>query len=254
MREPVTQPVRRQPIEMFGLRMHPWTMAETLDEIARRLDAGLFTQHVVVNVAKLVYAQDDQALRDAINGCELVNVDGMGVVWGGRLLGHPIPERVTGADLFDELLLLAAERGDAVFLLGARETVVEEVRAVLEERHPTLAIAGAHHGYFWDAEEPVVDAIRESGAKLLFVAVSSPRKEAFITRWRERLGVSFVMGVGGVFDIVAGVSRRAPPWMQRWGLEWLYRLGQEPRRMWKRYLVTNTRFAGLLLRARFLGR
>lgn len=232
----------------MGVPMHSWTMGETLDEISRRLDEGKFTQHVVVNVAKLVRLQNDSALRDSVVACDIINADGMGIVWGARFLGVNIPERVTGIDLFSNLLHLASERRDSVFLLGARPEVIEKTVKNIQEDCPKLRIAGWHHGYFWDNEKEVVDIIRYSGAKLLFVGISSPKKEQFINKWREQLGVKFVMGVGGTFDIVAGITRRAPVWMQNAGLEWLYRVIQEPRRMWKRYLVTNSKFIWMLAR------
>lgn len=237
-------------VEVFEVPVQPWTMDRTVEEIGRRLDEGVFTQHVVINVAKVVNMRKDAALREAVLGCDVINIDGMGVVWGARLLGVPVPERVAGIDLFFRLLGLAQARGEGVYLLGAREAVLEQAVANIRERYPELKIAGWHHGYFWDDEERVVDLIKASGAALLFVAISSPKKEQFIHRWRERLGVRFAMGVGGTFDIVAGKTKRAPRWMQRWGLEWFYRVLQEPRRMWKRYFVTNSAFAVLLLRER----
>ncbi|MDQ6950610.1 MAG: WecB/TagA/CpsF family glycosyltransferase [Mariprofundales bacterium] len=210
----------------------------------------MFTQHVVVNVAKVVNMRHDLKLREAVSGCEIINIDDMGVVWGARMLGLNVPERVAGVDLFFSLLSLAATRGDSVFFLGAREDVVNEAVRKIQGDDPLLKIAGWHHGYFWDNEESVVKQIADSGATMLFVAITSPRKEQFIHRWREQLGVRFAMGVGGTFDIVAGKTKRAPLWMQQSGLEWLYRVIQEPRRMWKRYLMTNSKFAWMLLRAR----
>ena len=237
-------------IELFGCPMDIATMQETVNIIGDRIEARQFTQHVVVNVAKLVNMQTDSVLHSSVRACDIVNIDGMGVVWGARLLGHAVPERVAGVDLFDRLLQMAAARGLPVFLLGATDEVVARTAAVITLRHPELRIAGHHHGYFWDDEEGMVETIRKSGAKLLFVAITSPKKESFINRWQDRLGVDFVMGVGGTFDVVAGKVRRAPQWMQRHGLEWAYRVIQEPRRMWKRYFVTNNRFAVMLLRAR----
>lgn len=235
-------------------RMFPWSMAQTLQEIARRLDTGEFTQHVVVNVAKVVNMRVDASLREAVNGCDIINIDGMGVVWGARMLGIGVPERVAGVDLFFSLLSLASERGDSVFFLGAREDVVNEAVRRVQADYPLLKISGWHHGYFWDDEETIVKKIADSGATMLFIAISSPSKEQFIHRWREQLGVKFAMGVGGTFDIVAGKTKRAPVWMQKAGLEWLFRIIQEPRRMWKRYLVTNSKFAWLLLCARMFGK
>ncbi|MNR41476.1 putative N-acetylmannosaminyltransferase [compost metagenome] len=116
--------------------------------------------------------------------------------------------------------------------------------------YPHLKVAGHHHGYFWDDEAAIVEKIRASGAQLLFVAITSPKKENFINRWQDQLGVNFVMGVGGTFDVVAGKVKRAPKWMQDCGLEWFYRIIQEPKRMWKRYFITNSKFAWLLLKAK----
>ncbi|MBN3818536.1 WecB/TagA/CpsF family glycosyltransferase [Paraburkholderia sp. Se-20369] len=237
-------------IELFGCPMDTATMAETVDLIRCRIARGQFTQHVVVNVAKLVNMQTDAALAASVHACDIVNIDGMGVVWGARLLGHPVPERVAGIDLFDRLLDMAQSDGLPVFMLGGTDAVANAAASAVRARVPRLRIAGVHHGYFWDDERAVVDMIRSSGAKLLFVAITSPRKENFIDRWNNELGVDFVMGVGGTFDVIAGKVRRAPRWMQRTGLEWLFRVLQEPRRMWKRYWVTNRRFAWMLLRAR----
>ncbi|MBI2380899.1 MAG: WecB/TagA/CpsF family glycosyltransferase [Gammaproteobacteria bacterium] len=240
-----------QAFDFFGAPVHPWTMDATVAEIRRRLSTGEFTQHVVVNVAKIVHMQEDKKLAESVSACDIVNIDGMGVVWGARFLGHEVPERVAGIDLFERLLQLASETGDSVFFLGAEDAIVRRMADVLGAKYPALKIAGFHHGYFWDDEEAVVDKIRESGAKLLFVAITSPKKENFINRWKERLGVVFVMGVGGTFDIMAGKTQRAPLWMQKAGLEWLYRVLQEPGRMWKRYFSTNLAFAWMLLKHKF---
>ncbi len=133
-------------------------------------------------------------------------------------------------------------------MLANTEEVVSKTAEVELAQNAGLKLAGFHHGYFWDDEQAVVDLIRNSGARLLFVAITSPKKENFINKWRDQLGVDFVMGVGGTFDVVAGKVTRAPLWMQNAGLEWLYRVIQEPGRMWKRYLLTNSTFAWLLLK------
>ncbi len=236
-------------ITMMGVTMHPWTMQQTVDEIFRRIEDGRFTQHVVVNVAKLVHMRHDAALRDSVTACDITNIDGMGVVWGAKLLGFEVPERVAGVDLFFNLLAMAESRQRSVYILGATDEVVKQAVEKLRVQFPGLRIAGFHHGYFWDDEQSVVEEIANSGAELLFVAITSPKKEQFIDRWKDRLGVKFAMGVGGTIDIVAGKTKRAPQWMQKCGMEWLYRVIQEPGRMWKRYFNTNLAFAGLLLKA-----
>ena len=234
-------------IHLFGIDMHAWSMSDTVTEIARRLDDGIFTQHVVVNVAKVVKLQKNVELRAAVEGCDIVNIDGAGIVLAGRLLGHKIPERVAGIDLFHHLLQFSAATGKRVYFLGAKSDVLEEAITRIRQDYPALTIAGAHHGYFWDDERGQVDRICASSADLLFVGITSPLKEQFIARWSEQLGVRFAMGVGGTFDVVAGRVRRAPMWMQKVGLEWLFRVVQEPRRMFFRYLTTNSRFAWMLL-------
>ena len=238
-------------IELLGIPMDTSTMKETVSCIDNRISNKQFTQHVVVNVAKLVNMQTDQDLRASVEACDIINIDGMGIVWGARLLGLDIPERVAGIDLFHELLSLSASKGYPVFLLGAEQEIVEAVAHQATEQYKKLNIAGYHHGFFWKDEQSIVDKIKASGAKLLFVAISSPKKETFINKWKSQLGVDFVMGVGGSFDIVAGKINRAPKWMQDFGLEWLFRVIQEPRRMWKRYLVTNSLFAWFLIKEKF---
>ena len=244
--------------QFLNCRMHSASMAQTLDAIKQRIQKKQFTQHVVVNVAKLVHMQKDAQLKESVEACDIINIDGMGVVLGARFLGHDVPERVAGVDLFHNLIGLSEQEGFPVFLLGATDEVVSETAKRIQAQHPKLKLAGFHHGYFFnnkegDDEEAIVNKIKQSGAKLLFVAITSPKKENFINKWQDKLGVDFVMGVGGTFDVVAGKVSRAPLWMQKYGLEWLYRVIQEPRRMWKRYLVTNSKFAWLLLREKLFG-
>ena len=238
-------------IEFLKAPMDIATMQETVSFIESRIEQKQFLQHVVVNVAKIVNMQKDHVLAESVKACEVINIDGMGVVFGARFLGHDVPERVAGVDLFHELLAMSAKRDFPVFLLGATEEVVSKTAEVVKAQNPNLNIAGYNDGYFWDDEEAVVTKISESGAKLLFVAITSPKKENFINKWQDKLGVDFVMGVGGTFDVVAGKVKRAPQWMQKAGLEWLYRVIQEPGRMWKRYLVTNSKFAYLLIKDKF---
>jgi N-acetylglucosaminyldiphosphoundecaprenol N-acetyl-beta-D-mannosaminyltransferase len=207
---------------------------------------------VVVNVDKLVKANKDPHLREIINDCALINVDGMPVVWASRLLGKPLKERVAGVDLFQALMQRSAEKGWRVFLLGAREEVVQRVKAFYEQQLPALKIAGYHNGYWTPEQEAgVVKLIADSRPDLLFVAISSPKKEQFLGAHQAAMKIPFAMGVGGSFDIVAGKIKRAPRWMQHWGLEWFYRFLQEPLRLFRRYFIDGMVFFGLLLREVF---
>jgi len=221
------------------------TVARVEDAIARRET----TQHVAINAAKVVRYQHDEGLRAAVDGCELATADGQAVVWAARILGRPLPERVAGIDLMDALLDVARSHGYRIFLLGAREDVLGRAEAEIYRRHPGVRIVGRHHGYFGREEEPaVVDEVASATPDMLFVALETPAKELFLARNRARLAVPFVMGVGGSFDVLAGERRRAPRWMRRSGLEWLYRLLQDPRRLARRYAVGNTQFVWLVLR------
>jgi N-acetylglucosaminyldiphosphoundecaprenol N-acetyl-beta-D-mannosaminyltransferase len=200
-----------------------------------------------LNVAKLVEARESPALMAALDEAELVHADGKGVVIGLAMAGINL-SRCAGIDLMRSLCALAAQRNIGVYLLGARRETVAAAAERLARDIPGLAIAGFRDGYFSETEErEVVDEIRASGARFLFIGISSPKKEVFLQRNWEALSVGVGMGVGGSFDVVSGELPRAPLWMQRAGFEWLFRLLLEPRRLGWRYLRTNAIFAWLLL-------
>ena len=241
--------ITNQRIEIMGCMIDNMSMEETLQTIEEFIKSGQPHQHVVVNVDKLVKASRDQELRQIINDCALVNVDGMPVVWASRLLGKPLKERVAGVDLFESLMRRSAEKGWRVFLLGAREEVISGVKQIYQQKYPGLIVAGYRNGYWKPEEEAgVVEQIRSAKADLLFVAISSPKKEQFLGRYQAEMKIPFAMGVGGTFDVAVGKVKRAPLWMQKVGLEWFYRFLQEPRRMFKRYFIDDMAFFWLLLK------
>lgn len=237
--------IDRRSVRLFGVDVDALTMDETLDRVFAIVNRGEPVQHVVINAGKVVLMSDDGALRDVIAACPLVNADGASVVWASRLLGRPLPERVAGIDLFMKIVERAEVTGHRPYFLGARDDVLVEMLGRFEERYPKLNVAGARNGY-WDDDAEVIAAIRNAQPDFLFVAIPSPRKEFWLAEHAKELGVPFMMGVGGSFDVVAGKVRRAPVWVQRIGAEWVYRLCQEPRRMWRRYLVGNSRFVALV--------
>ena len=242
-------PAARRRIAMMGCQIDNLTMEETVQAVEGFIVSGRPHQHVVVNVDKLVKASRDPELRRIINACALVNADGMPVVWAARLLGKPLKERVAGIDLFEALMRRAAERGWRVFLLGAREEVVSGVKDAYEQKYRGLNIAGCRNGYWQpDEEAQVVAQIAAARADLLFVAISSPRKEQFLGQYQDRMRIPFAMGVGGTFDVAVGKVKRAPPWMQKSGLEWFYRFLQEPRRMFRRYFIDDMAFLWLFVK------
>lgn len=233
--------------EIFGVHLDLLTMHESIVRCVEIVESGVPTQHVVINAAKVVMMQDVPGLREVIGRCAMVNADGQSIVWAGRLLGIPVPERVAGIDLMQHLLAEAEPREWPVFFLGARRDVLDTFVERVRERHPGLVVAGSLDGYFRDSRE-IAATVRQSGARLLFVGISSPKKEFFLAERLAEMGSVFAMGVGGSFDVVAGIKRRAPGWMQGMGLEWFHRLCQEPGRMLKRYLVGNARFALVVAR------
>lgn len=236
---------------LAGIRIANLTLAETLDRIETCLQTDGFARLVGVNAAILVEAEHQPDFHRAITTADLVTADGMSVVWASRLLpAGRLAERIATPDIVDELLPRAVRHGWRIFLLGAAPGVADTAAVNLRERFPGLALAGVRDGYFeWNQSLEVAEAIRAANADLLLVGMGSPRQELWLAEFGHLTGVKFALGVGGVLDILAGRARRAPRWMQRCGLEWLYRLIREPRRLWRRYLVGNVKFAWLALRA-----
>jgi exopolysaccharide biosynthesis WecB/TagA/CpsF family protein len=237
---------------MYGLTVD----ALTMDEVVTRCRDALHRRERmligVLNAAKVVSLGRDERLRESLLECDLLLADGQSVVWASRLIGgRPLPERVAGIDLFERLLQLAEQERAGVYLLGAKPEVLATLRQRLRDQYPGLVIAGAHDGYFSADEAADVAAdIAASGAQLLFLGMTSPKKEVFLKEFGPRLGVPIMHGVGGSFDVFAGVTRRAPLAWQRAGMEWAYRLVQEPGRLWRRYLTTNSAFVLRTVRER----
>ena len=234
---------------VLGLPLAALTMAEVVALCDEHIRAHQRLLIGVVNAAKVVNMRRDAVLRAAVLAADLLLADGMAVVWAAWLLRRPLPERVAGIDLFVRLLEQAHERHYRVYCLGATGEVLAAVVQRIQREYSGVQLVGWHDGYFaGGAEERVVAEIAAAAPDILFVAMSSPKKEQFLARWIDRMQVTVCHGVGGSFDVLAGKVRRAPVTWRRLGLEWLYRVVQEPRRMWRRYLVTNTLFSMLVLR------
>jgi len=225
------------------------TMEETLNIIDKSIHNRTNLHHVVVNAAKMVHMQKDKELYDSVVSSDIINADGQAVVWASKFLGQPLPQRVSGIDLMQNLVKLAYEKQYKVFFFGAKEEVVKGVVDKYTTMYNHDIIAGYRNGYFnQNEEEAIAKQISQSKADILFVAISSPTKEIFLNNYKDIIDTPFIMGVGGSFDVVAGKVSRAPLWMQKYGLEWFYRFLQEPRRMWKRYLVTNSLFIWYIMK------
>ncbi|MBN1482215.1 glycosyltransferase [candidate division KSB1 bacterium] len=236
---------------VLGCPVDKMTIDSCIDCFARVLEEKSHCHIVVVNAAKVVKARYDKVLCNVIHAADLVGADGVPIVWASRILGDPLPGRVNGTDLMNRLFRESAERGWTLYLLGARQEIIETAVRNLCRQCPGIRIVGYRNGYFnsFEEENKVVDDINAARPDILLLGFSTPMKENWVRRHKDRLNVPIIHGVGGSFDIVGGLMKRAPVWMQRAGLEWLYRLIQEPRRMWKRYLVTNFLFVWLVLHA-----
>lgn len=240
-------------ITVLGSMIDTLTMEESLTRVEYFIENKIPVQHVVVNAGKIVMMQENKKLSEIVNSCAMINADGQAVVWAARFLGYNLPERVAGIDLMMEILKMANIKGYRIFLLGATEEIIEATTKKILNLFPNIKIAGYRNGYWSEQEEShVIKMIADSKADILFVGISSPKKEFWLAENIEKLNVPFCMGVGGSFDVIAGKTKRAPVWMQKAGLEWFYRFIQEPRRMWKRYLIGNSKFIWLVLKEKFL--
>jgi N-acetylglucosaminyldiphosphoundecaprenol N-acetyl-beta-D-mannosaminyltransferase len=247
MNAPAAQGTRQ---ELLGVPIDALTMGQVLDRVDKAIVERDRLRIGIVNAAKLVHMRRDATLRADVLSCDLILADGVPVVWASRLLGRPLPERVAGIDLMLGMLRRGNQAGYRVYCLGASEGVLAAAVTRITREYRGIRLAGYHHGYFTPQEEPaLVAAIAGAQPDILLVGISSPGKERFLARWSDQLGVPVCHGVGGSFDVLAGKVRRAPLAWQRLGLEWLYRVKQEPRRLWRRYLVTNTLFCGMVLSA-----
>ena len=241
-------------VKLFNIEIDALSMRQTLDIVEDAVANDKHIHHTVVNAGKIVLMQEDKELEKSVNEADLINADGQAVVWASKMLGSPLPERVSGIDLMEKLVKRSFEKGYRCYFLGAEEDVVSNLITLYKKKYSNNVIAGYRNGYFKKSDEKrIAKVISQSNANILFVAITSPKKEIFLNKYKKELkNINFIMGVGGSFDVIAGKVNRAPKWMQDIGFEWLYRVIQEPRRMFMRYLVGNTKFIYLVLKEFFL--
>ncbi len=238
-------------VEFLGYLVDSLTMAEAVDWVRDAVRETRFRHVAVLNANKLWLADQNQRLRDIMRHADLV-IPEYAVVWGCKILGTPLKAHIGGIMLLKALLPVLASEHISVYFLGAQDNIVKAMVARLREQYAGLQIAGARSGYFSEDQIPeIVQSINDSGARLLFVALGSPRQEMWIEQQRPSLQVRVAIGVGGSFDVLSGAKKDAPPWVRHGG-EWLYRLMQDPRNLWKRYLTTNPWFVWQVLRERFM--
>jgi N-acetylglucosaminyldiphosphoundecaprenol N-acetyl-beta-D-mannosaminyltransferase len=247
---PASQTVSSWSTRVLNSRFDCLTNVQVIDEAVAAIRAGERACLCTVNVAILMMMQSNPRMQRFVDSAKWIVADGQPIVWASQLSYRPLPERVTGVDLVDQLCARAVREKIGVYLLGASQKTVRATAEALRKGHPGLDVRGIADGYFGPGEAAArAQAVAQSGAEILFVAMGVPRQEYFIEEQWERLGAQIVIGVGGSFDVIAGLRKRAPFVFQRAGLEWAYRLAQEPRRLFMRYLTTNTRFIGLMFGA-----
>jgi len=244
---PTSEAIRPSQTQILNGRFDKLSAGETVEELIRAIHAGERGVLSTVNVAILMMMRSNARLQRFVDSSRWTVADGQPLVWASHLWQQPLPERVAGIDLIDQLCARAVQERIGVYFLGAESSTVRATVDVLQNRHRGLDVRGYADGYFGPEQaEARAKAVAESGAELLFVAMGVPRQEYFIEEQWSNLGARIVIGVGGSFDVIAGRRKRAPAFVQHAGLEWAYRLAQEPRRLFKRYLVTNSQFLGLI--------
>jgi len=238
-------------VPFLGYSVDSLSMDEAVAWVARAVQEPRLHHIAVINANKMWIANRNSRLQQIIQSADLV-IPEYAVVWGCRVLGTPVAAHIGGIMLLQSLLPWLESEGVGVYFLGARLAVVETLVMRLKRQYPRLNVAGALSGYFPPEESnAVVEGINKSGASIAFVALGSPKQEFWIDNNREHLQVRVALGVGGSFDVLAGLKKDAPSWVRHGG-EWLYRLAQDPRHLWKRYLTTNPWFVSQVLREKFM--
>lgn len=238
---------------LFGISFAVMDLHNAAEAIVRASEKGTKGLIVTPNADHVIRYSRSEKFRSVVDGALMRFADGMPIVWVSRLLRAPLPERVTGADLLPAIVSLAAQRETRIFFLGGLPGVAEKAKDILCERFKGAQIVGVYSppfGFEKDREETrkIIDMINALDVHILFIGVGSPKQEYWAHEHLSELNVGPVVCVGAAFDFAAGVIKRSPPWVQNVGIEWLWRLGQEPRRLWRRYILDDSRFIILALR------
>jgi N-acetylglucosaminyldiphosphoundecaprenol N-acetyl-beta-D-mannosaminyltransferase len=246
-------------VSLFGIELDRFTFDDFLNRLDGELSAGRRGYVVTPNVDHLVRLKKDSEFRQIYERARFVVPDGTPLLWAAGWLGKPLPERITGADLFPRLCRLAAERGYSVYFLGASPEICRRTEVKLQELYPQIKIAGSHSPYFgFERSVPelvrIVKRLKETAPDIVFVGLGAPKQEKLIHYLQNKVPVKLFLGVGAALEFFVGAKKRAPQWAQRSGLEWAFRFFSEPKRLWKRYLVDDPRFFWWVLKEKFSGR
>lgn len=226
---------------VLGIKISNCNYLEFLEDIKHAIEYKNPIHIVTANAAMIVESLADKELKRCLEVAEIITADGMSVVWASRFLGHALKERITGIDSICRIMRQAEELQHKIFLLGAKQEILEKAIKILREKYPKLNIVGYHNGYF-NNESEILELIKKTQPDILIVGMGFVLQEKLINRFRKVINIPVMMGVGGSFDVIAGEIKRAPLFLQKIGMEWFFRVIQEPKRLWKRYLVTNSIF------------
>jgi N-acetylglucosaminyldiphosphoundecaprenol N-acetyl-beta-D-mannosaminyltransferase len=239
-------------IKLMGVTLHAITQKQCVDYILDQSESGQGGWVITPNLDHLRRLVRDEITRQLYSGADLMVADGMPLIWASRLQGTPLPERVAGSDLTNTLPAEAARRGRSIYLLGGADDAAKKASDVLLKRHPNLNIAGIHvpaYGFEKDPSQMAAleNALLDAKPHIVLVALGSPKQEVLIKQLREKLPGTWWLGIGISFSFVCGDVQRAPRWVQKLGLEWVHRLMQEPRRLFRRYVIDGIPFGIALL-------
>ena len=241
-------------IEILNTTIDVLNVKETIDLVEQYVKTKTPLHLMGVNADKINEVNQNELMKEIVNKCGIINADGASVVLASKYLKKELPERVAGIDLMQDLVKLSESKGYSIYLLGAKQEVVEKTKEVLQERHPKLNIVGIKNGYFKDDEwGDISNELKKSKPDFVFVGITSPKKEYLIEFLQNDGNDSVFMGVGGSFDVISGNIPRAPKWMQKCNLEWLFRVMQEPKRLFKRYFVGNGKFIKAVIKEKSKG-
>lgn len=243
-------------VNIGGITVDNVSMAETLAAIERFIAAGRPCYITNPNVDIVIKYNRDAEFKRYYDEGALCVADGVPILWAAKFLGHPLKEKVSGSDLVPRVCELAARRGFKLFFLGGRPGAADAAKAKLLETLNDIKVAGTYappFGFEKDEAElaKISRMIKDAKPDILFVGLGAPKQERWIKEYHQKLGVPVSMGVGVTFEFIAGIVKRAPKWMQSAGLEWFWRLCMEPGRLWKRYLIDDTQFFGIIFKQKF---
>lgn len=245
---------RNKRITMMNTVIDVLDMKETVELVDEYIKTNTPLHLMGVNADKINELNSNSLMKEIVNKCGIINADGASVVLASKLLKKKLPERVAGVDLMLELVKLCCEKNYSIYLLGAKQSVVEQTRDVLMDKYSNLNIKGIHNGYFKEEQwDNISKELKKLKPDIVFVGITSPTKEYLIEYLQNNGNKSVFMGVGGSFDVISGNIPRAPKWMQKCNLEWLFRVIQEPKRLFKRYFVGNLKFIKLVIKEKKKG-